>query len=123
MGNFQNGNSLVAAIYLGTKPSSGYGVNITNVTLKGKEEGEKDSTLVIEYVTSEPERTDMVLTVLTQPHHVIEIGPLPDTVDQGKVNVRFENNSESSKVEEVVQKPDKDEAGEAGFVSASVDDA
>jgi len=81
--NFRDDNLLIAAIYLGTFNSGGFNVEMKNVVIL--EEG----IVVVEYVTSEPGPSDMVTMALTQPYHVIQIGPLPGTIDQENVQVRF----------------------------------
>lgn len=57
---------LVVGIFLGTKPTDGYGVEIVNV----REDGDA---LVIEYVARQPRRDMMTAQILTQPYHLIAV--------------------------------------------------
>jgi len=93
--NFADNNSIVAALYLGNKNSGGYSVKITNVYLEEELDGDAlYHHLVIEYVTKEPGPNDIVPQVLTQPHHVVEIGPIPG-IDQQSIDYVFEKKMEN----------------------------
>ena len=68
--------SIVAGIFLGMRPTGGYGVSVTNVrrTTAG---------VVVEYTSSRPDRSKMVVQMLTSPFHLIAI-----PADSGKVEFK-----------------------------------
>jgi hypothetical protein len=56
--------NMVVGVFLGTKPSAGYEVEI----VKTREEG---TDLVVEYVVRQPGRGMMAAQILTEPYHLI----------------------------------------------------
>jgi hypothetical protein len=74
-------SKMVVGIFLGSKPSAGYEVEIVNVRTQ-----EKD--LIVEYVQKQPGRGTLAAQILTEPFHLIAVpkhaGPVrfihvPDT--------------------------------------------
>jgi PrcB C-terminal len=59
-------SDMVVGIFLGSKPSSGHGVEIVAVRSE-----EKD--LVVEYVHKQPARGTMAAQVLTAPYHLVSV--------------------------------------------------
>lgn len=66
-------SSMVVGVFLGTKPTAGYGVEI----VRAREDG---SALVIEYVIRQPPAGAMTAEVLTQPYHLVSVPTHPDPV-------------------------------------------
>jgi hypothetical protein len=64
---------MVVGIFLGTKPTDGYEVEI----VKTREDG---VALVIEYVMRQPKRGTMTAQILTQPYHLIAVPKHADPV-------------------------------------------
>lgn len=56
----------VVGVFLGTRPTAGYSVEITRATLDG-------ATLVVEYSERRPAPTDVTAQVLTMPFHVVSV--------------------------------------------------
>eukprot|EP00585_Thalassiosira_rotula_P012761 CAMPEP_0196131004 /NCGR_PEP_ID=MMETSP0910-20130528/1174_1 /TAXON_ID=49265 /ORGANISM="Thalassiosira rotula, Strain GSO102" /LENGTH=235 /DNA_ID=CAMNT_0041390407 /DNA_START=69 /DNA_END=776 /DNA_ORIENTATION=+ len=69
-------NRMVIAVFMGSRSTGGYGVEITSVDQK------KDG-LVVNFKTSAPAPGDMVSQAFTQPYHIVSV-PTTDA------NVRFE---------------------------------
>ena len=55
---------MVVGIFLGTKPSSGYEVEIVGVRTQDKD-------LIVEYVQKQPGRGTMAAQMLTEPYHLV----------------------------------------------------
>ena len=66
-------SKMVVGIFLGTKPSTGYGVEILNVRAEGKE-------LIVEYVQNQPGRGMMAAQMLTEPYHLVAVAKQPGEV-------------------------------------------
>jgi len=66
--------SMIVGIFLGTRPTSGYNVNITSV----KSQAGK---IVVEYTESRPAPGSMVAQVLTSPFHLVGIRATQADVD------------------------------------------
>ena len=64
---------MVVGIFLGSRPSAGYEVEIVNT----REEG---TALVIEYVLRQPKRGVMAAQILTEPYHLIAVPQHADPV-------------------------------------------
>jgi hypothetical protein len=60
---------MIVGIFLGSKPSEGYSVEIVNVRPDGKDG--KD--LVVEYVQKQPGRGTMAAQILTEPFHLVAV--------------------------------------------------
>ena len=58
--------SMVVGIFLGSKPSAGYGVEIVNVRTQ-------DAALVVEYVQTQPAKGTMAAQILTEPFHLVSV--------------------------------------------------
>ena len=58
--------SMVVGIFLGSKPSAGYEVEIVGVRAQ-----EKD--LVVEYVQKQPGRGTLAAQILTEPYHLVSV--------------------------------------------------
>jgi PrcB C-terminal len=65
--------SMVVGIFLGSKPSAGYEVEIVGVRAQ-----EKD--LVVEYVQKQPGRGTLAAQVLTEPYHLVSVPQHAGTV-------------------------------------------
>ena len=65
--------SMVVGIFLGSKPSAGYEVEIVGVRTQ-----EKD--LVVEYAQKQPGRGTMVAQILTEPYHLVVVPQHAGTV-------------------------------------------
>jgi hypothetical protein len=57
---------MVVGIFLGSKPSSGYGVEILGAKLDGKE-------LIVEFAQKQPGHGVMTAQVLTSPYHLVAV--------------------------------------------------
>lgn len=68
--------SIVAGVFLGMRPTGGYGVTIRTVR-------RTPAGAVIEYVSNTPDKTQMVIQMLTSPFHLIAI-----PADIGKVEFK-----------------------------------
>ena len=68
--------SIVAGVFLGMRPTGGYGVTIRAVR-------RTPTGAVIEYLSNTPDKTKMVIQMLTSPFHLIAI-----PVDIGKVEFK-----------------------------------
>ena len=66
-------SEMVAAVFLGARPSGGFGVEITGARLDGE-------TLVIHYVEQRPGRRDVVTQMLTSPFHIVRLPHHPGAV-------------------------------------------
>jgi PrcB C-terminal len=64
---------MVVGVFLGTKPSDGYEVEIVNVKTDG-------DALVVEFVQRQPKRGMMAAQILTQPFHLIAVPRHADPV-------------------------------------------
>jgi hypothetical protein len=58
--------NMVVGIFLGTKPSAGYEVEIVGVRPQDKE-------LIVEYVEKQPGRGTMLAQLLTAPYHLVSV--------------------------------------------------
>jgi hypothetical protein len=58
--------STVVAVFLGSRPSAGFGVEITGV----KTEGDRT---IVEYVERRPPRDQFVAQVVTSPFHIVRV--------------------------------------------------
>jgi protease stability complex PrcB-like protein len=58
--------STVIGVFLGTRPSGGFSVEITGIERQGKE-------LIVTWLEKKPGRDDMVTQVLTSPYHLVAI--------------------------------------------------
>ena len=56
----------IAAVFLGTRPTGGFGVEITSARRQA-------DTLIIAYVERRPDPADIVTQVLTSPFHIVEL--------------------------------------------------
>jgi hypothetical protein len=65
--------SMVVGVFLGSKPSAGYEVEIVGVRTQNKE-------LVVEYVQRQPGRGTMVVQILTEPYHLVSVPQHEGTV-------------------------------------------
>jgi hypothetical protein len=65
--------SMVVGIFLGSKPSAGYEVEIVGVRAQ-----EKD--LVVEYVQKQPGRGTLAAQILTEPYHIVSVPQHAGTV-------------------------------------------
>jgi PrcB C-terminal len=65
--------NMVVGIFLGSKPSDGYEVEIVGVRTQ-----EKD--LVVEYVQKQPGRGTLAAQILTEPYHLVSVPQHPGTV-------------------------------------------
>ena len=64
---------MVVGIFLGSKPSEGYDVEIVGVRTEGKD-------LVVEYVQKEPGRGTIAAQILTEPFHMVRVSKHAGTV-------------------------------------------
>lgn len=62
------GGSMVVAVFLGTRPSAGYSVEITSIE-------KRDADLVVTYKEGRPSANEMVAQVLTAPFHAVRTAP------------------------------------------------
>jgi hypothetical protein len=58
--------SMIAGIFIGMRPTGGYGVGIVAVRRSG-------ATAVVEYVSSIPDKNQIVIQMLSSPFHLIAI--------------------------------------------------
>ena len=58
--------NMVVGIFLGTKPSAGYDVEIVGVRTQDKE-------LIVEYLQKQPGRGTMTAQMLTGPYHLVSV--------------------------------------------------
>ena len=65
--------NMVVGIFLGTKPSDGYQVEIVGVRTQEKE-------LIVEYVQRTPGRGTMAAQILTEPYHLVSVPKHAGTV-------------------------------------------
>jgi PrcB C-terminal len=65
--------SMIVGIFLGSKPSAGYEVEIVGVRAQ-----EKD--LVVEYVQKQPGRGTLAAQILTEPYHIVSVPQHAGTV-------------------------------------------
>jgi len=66
-------SKMVVGIFLGSKPSTGYEVEILNVRPEG-------SDLVVEYAQKQPGRGLMAAQILTEPFHLVTVAKHPGPV-------------------------------------------
>jgi hypothetical protein len=71
---------IVAAVFLGTRPTGGFSVEIVGTRVEG-------DALVVEYAEQRPGRADIVSQVLTSPFHIVRL-------PAHKGPVRFQRNPE-----------------------------
>jgi hypothetical protein len=64
---------MVVGLFLGSKPSAGYEVEIVGVRTEGKD-------LVVEYVQKQPGRGTMAAQILTEPFHLVTVARHPGPV-------------------------------------------
>lgn len=64
---------MVVGVFLGTKPSDGYQVEIVGVQTRENE-------LIVEYVQRTPARGTMAAQILTEPYHLVAVAKHPGTV-------------------------------------------
>ena len=65
--------NMVVGIFLGSKPSAGYGVEIVNVRTQ-------EAVLVVEYVQTQPAKGTMTAQILTEPFHLVSVPAHAGTV-------------------------------------------
>ena len=70
--------SIVAGVFLGSRPTAGYRVDITAATLA-------DGRIVLEYVEQRPAPGGLVLQVLTSPYHLVTLSRDVETVEFRRV--------------------------------------
>ena len=58
--------TMVVGVFLGSKPSAGYGVEIVGVHIQEQE-------LVVEYVQKQPARGTIAAQMLTEPYHLVTV--------------------------------------------------
>lgn len=66
-------NDMVAAVFLGTRPTGGYGVEITALRREG-------NSLVVEYSERRPDPERIVTEALTSPFHIVKFPRLAGPV-------------------------------------------
>jgi hypothetical protein len=67
------GSNMVVGVFLGTKPSDGYTVDIVAVRPTDKE-------VVVEFVQKQPGRGTMAAQILTEPYHLVSVPKHTGTV-------------------------------------------
>jgi hypothetical protein len=65
--------NMVVGIFLGSKPSAGYEVEIVGVRPQGQD-------LIVEYVQKQPGRGTMTVQILTEPFHLVSVPKHEGTV-------------------------------------------
>jgi hypothetical protein len=60
------GQSMVVGVFMGSRPSAGFAVEITGVTTEGNR-------TIVEYVERQPARDAFVAQVLTSPFHLVRL--------------------------------------------------
>jgi hypothetical protein len=65
--------SMVVGIFLGSKPSDGYDVEIVGVRTQDKD-------LIVEYVQKQPGRGTLAAQILTEPYHLVSVAQHPGPV-------------------------------------------
>jgi hypothetical protein len=65
--------TMVVGVFLGTRPSAGYQVEIVSVRPQDKE-------LIVEYVQKQPGRGTMAAQILTEPYHLVSVARHPGPV-------------------------------------------
>ena len=71
--------SVVVAVFLGSRPTAGFAVEITGAKTEG-------SRTVVEYVQRSPPRDGMVAQVLTSPFHVVRLARTTGAVEFKRVD-------------------------------------
>lgn len=66
MPNVDFAKDMVVGIFLGTKPSGGYEVDVVGVRPQDKD-------LIVEYVQKQPGRGTMAAQILTEPYHLVAV--------------------------------------------------
>jgi hypothetical protein len=66
-------SQMVVGVFLGSKPSAGYGVEIVGVRTQAKN-------LIVEYVEKQPGRGMIAAQVLTEPFHLVAVARHPGPV-------------------------------------------
>ena len=64
---------MIVGIFLGSKPSEGYDVEIVGVRMEGKD-------LIVEYVEKQPGRGTLAAQILTEPFHLVTVPKHAGTV-------------------------------------------
>ena len=64
---------MVVGIFLGSKPSEGYDVEIVGVRMEGKD-------LIVEYAQKQPGRGTLAAQILTEPFHLVTVPRYAGTV-------------------------------------------
>ena len=64
---------MVVGLFLGSRPSDGYEVEIVGVRIEG-------TNLVVEYVQKQPGRGTMAAQILTEPYHLVAVAKHPGPV-------------------------------------------
>ena len=62
--------NMVVGIFLGSKPSDGYDVEIVGVRTQDKD-------LIVEYVQKQPGRGTLAAQILTEPYHLVSVADAP----------------------------------------------
>lgn len=57
---------LVVAVFLGSRPTGGFGVEVVSTRVEG-------DALIVEYAEQRPGRSDIVSQVLTSPFHIVKL--------------------------------------------------
>ncbi len=60
------GTKMVVGVFLGSKPSDGYSVEILNVRMEGAD-------VIVEYAQKQPGRGMMSAQILTEPYHLVSV--------------------------------------------------
>jgi hypothetical protein len=71
--------SIVAAVFLGSRPTAGFTVEITNVKT------DRNGT-VVEFVERQPPRDEFVAQVLTAPFHAVRLARTAGSIEFRRVN-------------------------------------
>lgn len=71
--------SIVVAVFLGTRPTAGFSVEITAVKAEG-------SRAVVEYRERRPPRDALVAQILTAPFHVVRVAPTAGSVEFRRID-------------------------------------
>jgi len=66
--------AVVVGVFLGTRPTAGYRVQIESIRVDG-------STAVVEYRERAPGRGDIVAQILTAPYQLVRVSSLPEKVE------------------------------------------
>lgn len=66
-------SNMVIGVFLGSRPSAGYGVEIVGVRTQAKD-------LIVEYIEKQPGRDMMTAQILTEPFHLVAVAKRPGPV-------------------------------------------